>query len=132
MDCFKGYSNLFKDLSIPFGYKTTPPESSYLLKYNYCFLLNWFVCICFRFFRFSHHGRRFIHFCHTRSPPTYIHTFQSIIHTRHGHLFAFTHTLLIWPSSHRLPEHEAAYFDLFHWCVILAKILQCLDIVAYV
>ena len=34
---FKGYLNLFKDLSKLFEYKTTSLESSYIWKPNYCF-----------------------------------------------------------------------------------------------
>ena len=121
---FKGYLNLFKDLSKLFEYKTTSFESSYIWKHNYCFAELVVFVLGFHITVISY-------------IPTYIHI-HIHIHTSHSfnHLLILIHytvtcihtphtTLLIRTSPTR--QHEAANFDLFHWCEY-----YCLNIVALV
>ena len=110
---FKGYLNLFKDLSKLFEYKTTSFESSYIWKHNYCFAELVVFVLGFHITVISY-------------IPT-LHTFIFIfIRLIHSIIFSYSYTvtcihtphttLLIRTSPTRQPE--AANFDLFHWCDI--------------
>ena len=75
---FKGYLNLFKDLSKLFEYKTTSFESSYIWKHNYCFAELVVFVLGFHITVISY-------------IPTYIHIHIHIhIHTSHS----FNHLLI--------------------------------------
>ena len=88
MDCFKGYLNLFKDLSKLFGYKTT--RLNYYI--GVLLLLNWFV------FVLGFH----IHISLSYITVTFLHT---VIHTRsslciHTHFISFGRLHLLQRSPH--------------------------------
>ena len=94
---FKGYLNLFKDLSKLFEYKTTSLESSYIWKPNYCFAELVVFVLGFHITVISY-------------IPTYIHI-HIHIHTSHSfnHLLILIHGHLHSYSSHHTPHSVISY-----------------------